>query len=216
MKGVDAGPCDLIGRPEGEAAMAEATEFTIGARANCSDGLCGEVTRVVIDPAARTVTHLVIEPRHRRGAGRLVPVDLVDTTADGISLRCTMGEFGRLDHAEVVAQVEGLGDVGPLGGMGTPMGIPSRVQTVVQDAVPAGEAEVGRGDGVYALDGEIGRVRGFLVDPGDRKLTHVLLQEGHLWGRKEVAVPISVVRGVNEGIRLSITKKQVEDLPPVN
>jgi len=32
--------------------MAEATEFTIGARASCSDGFCGEVTRLIIDPAA--------------------------------------------------------------------------------------------------------------------------------------------------------------------
>lgn len=52
------------------AVMAEAAEFTIGAGASCSDGFCGELTRVVIDPAARTVTHLVIEPRHRREPGR--------------------------------------------------------------------------------------------------------------------------------------------------
>jgi hypothetical protein len=36
--------------------------FTIGARAKCRDGECGEVIRVVIDPVARAVTHLVIEP----------------------------------------------------------------------------------------------------------------------------------------------------------
>jgi hypothetical protein len=58
-----------------------------------------------------------------------------------------------------------------------------------------------------------GELLGFLVDPSDRHVTHVLLQEGHLWGRKEVAIPISAVTAVNEGIRLSLTKKQVEDLP---
>jgi hypothetical protein len=47
-------------------------------------------------------------------------------------------------------------------------------------------------------------------------VTHVLLQEGHLWGRKEVAIPISAVTEVEDGIRLSITKQQVEDLPPVD
>ena len=45
-------------------------------------------------------------------------------------------------------------------------------------------------------------------------MTHVLLQEGHLWGRKEVSIPISAVTSVNDGIRLNLTKKQVEDLPP--
>ncbi len=45
-------------------------------------------------------------------------------------------------------------------------------------------------------------------------MTHVLLREGHLWGRKEVAIPVSAVTGVQNGIRLNITKQQVEDLPP--
>ncbi len=56
----------------------------------------------------------------------------------------------------------------------------------------------------------------FLVDPGDRRATHVLLQEGHLWGRKEVAIPVSAVTGYDGGIRLNITKKQVAELPPVD
>ena len=47
-------------------------------------------------------------------------------------------------------------------------------------------------------------------------MTHVLLQEGHLWGRKEVAIPISAVTQVDDGIRLSVTKQQVQDLPPVD
>jgi hypothetical protein len=44
----------------------------------------------------------------------------------------------------------------------------------------------------------------------------VLLQEGHLWGHKEVAIPIGAVTGVEDGIRLNITKHQVENLPPVD
>lgn len=43
-----------------------ATEFILGATVRGSDGVCGEVVRAILDPAARTVTHLVIEPRHQR------------------------------------------------------------------------------------------------------------------------------------------------------
>jgi hypothetical protein len=46
-------------------------------------------------------------------------------------------------------------------------------------------------------------------------VTHVLLKEGHLWGRKQVAIPVSAVASVDAGIRLNITKGQVEDLPPL-
>jgi hypothetical protein len=59
-------------------------------------------------------------------------------------------------------------------------------------------------------------VEGFLVDPGDHRVTHVLLQEGHFWGRKEVAIPVSAVTGIEHGIRLSMTKKQIADLPPAH
>jgi len=47
-------------------------------------------------------------------------------------------------------------------------------------------------------------------------VTHVLLQEGHLWGRKEVSIPISAVTRVDDGIWLSISKQDVADLPPVD
>jgi hypothetical protein len=194
--------------------MAEETEFAIGARASCSDGLCGEVRRIVIDPDTRTVTHLVIEPKHLLQPGRLVPVDLVDATAGEIRLRCTIAEFDRLDPAEERQLVEGpgLGVGGFLGG--PPGGIPLPATVIVQDVVPVGEAEVSPGDPVHALDGEIGHVQGFLADPGDHRVTHVLLREGHLWGRKQVAIPIGAVTGAGAGIRLNLTKKQVEDLPP--
>ena len=72
------------------------------------------------------------------------------------------------------------------------------------------------GDPVHAVDGEIGRVQGFLVNPGDDRVTHVLLQEGHLWGRKEVAIPITAVTRVDIGIRLNLTKDQVRNLPPAD
>jgi sporulation protein YlmC with PRC-barrel domain len=195
--------------------MAEETEFAIGAEASCVDGSCGEVSRIIVDPATETVTHLVIEPRHRRELARLVPVDLVDAAAGDIRLRCTLAEFDKLDAAEELAPVENvLGGLG-VGGMMPPMGIPATVTTVVYETVPVGETDVGPGERVHAIDGEIGRVLGFLVDPDDHRMTHVLLQEGHLWGRKKVAIPVSAVTGVENGIRLNLTKEQVEGLPPV-
>ena len=211
-------------------------EFTLGTRASCSDGFCGEVRRVILDPDTRTVTHLVIERRHWKADGRLVPVELAEATGGEIRLRCSLAEFERLEPAEEAdlaeaadygggygsaGAVEGYGDVGGMGvggsasGMGIGMGLGHRTPIVLSHAVPLGETEVERHESVHAADGEIGRVEGFVVDPSDNKVTHVLLQEGHLWGRKEVAIPISAVSSVDAGIRLNITKKQVEELPPL-
>ena len=196
--------------------MAEETEFAMGAKASCADGPVGKVTRVIIDPATETVTYLVIEPGLRLAASRLVPVDLVESTADGIKLRCTVEEFGGLEAAEETELV--YSPTGGLvsGGMYGPLGVPAPVQPILEDTVPRGEANINRGEPVHALDGEIGRVEGFRVDPGDHRVTHVLLQEGHLWGRKDVVIPVSAVTKVENGIWLNLTKKQVEDLPPAD
>ena len=85
----------------------------------------------------------------------------------------------------------------------------------------AGEEGGGTDDGIHdrgrgATDGDIGRVQGLVIDPRSHHVTHVLLQEGHLWDRKEVSIPISAVTRVDDGIWLSITKQDVADLPPVD
>jgi len=210
-------------------------EFTLGVRAECPDGYCGQLSRIITDPATRKITHLVIKPAHRRQSDRLVPVELVDKTADDISLRCTLAEFEQLQPAEEIdlaegdeygggygdaESVQGYGNVGSMGvggsvsGAGVGAGLGHRVRTVTHHVVPMGEAELVPGEHVHAVDGEIGQVLGFIVDPDDQRVTHVVLKEGHLWGRKEVAIPISAVTAIDEGVRLNITKKQVEDLPP--
>jgi sporulation protein YlmC with PRC-barrel domain len=214
--------------------MTETTQFTIGAEVSCSDGVCGEVSRVVIDPVARAVTHLVVEPKHRQGLGRLVPLDLVDDGTGEIRLRCTLAEFEQLASAEETQFIPGssgyaaygptqvlawpyygLGSGGG-GGLGMDVELPAISQTVTYDKLPLGEVAVHRGEQVHATDGAIGQVQGLVIDPGDHHVTHVLLAEGHLWGRKEVAIPIGAVTGVKDGIQLSITKDEVKDLPPVD
>ena len=148
------------------------------------DGPGGKVSRLIIDPATETVTHLVIQPKHRLGVGRLVPLDLVDTTAGDIRLRCTVEEFGGLEPAQEAELVDdGTGGLG-IGGLNAPMGVTSPMPAIVQDVVPLGEADVDRGDPVHALDGEIGRVHGLLVDPDDHRVTHVLLRRGICGGTR--------------------------------
>jgi hypothetical protein len=59
-------------------------------------------------------------------------------------------------------------------------------------------------------------VKGLVIDPSDYHVTHVLLDEGHLWGKKQVAIPISAVTDVLDGVRLNITKDAVRDLPSID
>jgi sporulation protein YlmC with PRC-barrel domain len=206
------------------------TTFTIGADVSCTDGDCGAVNRVVVDPVARTVTHLAVEPKGRLGLSRLVPLDLVDVAEGEIRLRCTLAEFEKLDPAEetqFVPSTSAYAAYGPAQvltwpflslGAATPPGeaFTGVSETVTYDTLPLGEVAVRRGERVHATDAEIGHVEGLVIDPRSHHVTHVLLQEGHLWDRKEVAIPIRAVTDVQDGIRLNITKQDVADLPPVD
>ncbi|HME02655.1 MAG TPA: PRC-barrel domain-containing protein [Solirubrobacteraceae bacterium] len=208
--------------------MSEAIEYDIGAPVSCSDGACGELVRVVLDPVARAVTHIIVAPEHGRGQERLVPVDLVEESVPGIRLRCSLGDFDELELAEETHFFSaGGGDLGygdgevsvwPYYGLGPAIGggMPEGPWTYLTSRVPAGEVEVRRGEQVHATDGGIGRVQGLVIDPSDHHVTHVLLQEGHLWGKKEVAIPMGSVKSVDaEGVHLDLRTDDVRDLPPV-
>src|SRR6478672_8012538 len=82
--------------PKETGRVAQMMPFRIGAGARCTDGVCGQVSRIIVNPVTREVTHLAVDPKHRHGPGRLVPVDLVDTTTGQIRLRCTLAEFQTL------------------------------------------------------------------------------------------------------------------------
>jgi len=202
--------------------------FRIGADAWCTDGAYGQVSRIIVDPVSREVTHLAVDPEHRHGPGRLVPVDLVDAATGQIRLRCTLAEFQTLQPAQ---EAESVGDLDPTGDDNAPKqvnwavwmhaardpGASEAPQQVTVDYVPSGEVDIRRDLTVWATDGEIGQVQGLVVEPGGHQVTHLLLQEGHIRGRKEVAIPIGAVTKIGTLIiHLSLTKHQVKDLPPVD
>jgi sporulation protein YlmC with PRC-barrel domain len=200
--------------------MADITALTIGVKARCSDGECGRVTQVVIDPIGDKVTHLIVEPEGREGLGRLVPVSLVQTGGDHVDLQCTRAEFDGLEIAEEVRFLpgtEGYPGYDPEQMLVWPYYGGNTTVPVTVDTLPTDEVSVRRGEDVHATDGRVGRVEGLVVNRQNQHVTHVLLQEGHLFGRKEVAIPISAVTGVDDGgIRVSLSKHEVEALPAID
>lgn len=216
----------------------DAERFRIGAEVVGTDGVCGELTGVIIDPVARALTHLVVTPTRHHGFGRLVPLDLVDSEGDRIRLNCTVAQFLGLDEGEEAHFLPAADEtssypsgqaynwprfeVGPVGGrtesgMGAPgFGHRSKHEEIASDRVPVGEVDVHRGDPVHASDGFIGSVEGLIVDPADHHVTHVLLREGHLWGRKQVSIPIGTMTRRDQEIRVDLTKEQIGALPPVH
>jgi hypothetical protein len=207
----------------------------LGTPVRCTDDTFGELADVVIDPISKRLTHLVVRPRHQEGeAPRLVPVELAEGGEEEseISLRCTVDEVNRLEPVQEFAYLRlgefpvedpnwdlGVQDVLALPYYeGDPLGLPSYNTNVgmTYDRVPKGEVEIRRSSAVTSADGHgLGEVDGFLVD-GEGQITHFILERGHLWGRREVTIPIGAVATVEtDAVTLSLSKDEVGALPSV-
>jgi hypothetical protein len=141
----------------------------------------------VVDSATLVVTHLIVEPELGSHVGKLVPVRLVEPADDSAEIRSDLAAFEALADADE-----------------------SR-----SNALPSGHLAVRGDQPVHSTDGEIGKIRAVMVDADSGRVTHMLLQEGHLWGKREVAIPWGSVTGVDGGVHLSLTSEAIKELPPV-
>jgi sporulation protein YlmC with PRC-barrel domain len=205
----------------------------LGKPVRCSGDVAGEVADLVVDPVKNRVTHLVVKPRHGTGAPHLVPIELVDAAAEGsdVVLTCTPEELERLPPAEQFGYLR-LGEKPPADpdwdiGVVTPLALPyyegsaldgyasgfGQDLGVIYDRVPKGEVEVRRSSSVITTDGKyVGDVDGFLVD--DDQITHFVLERGHLWGRREVTVPIGAVAKVeSDKVTVKLSTDEIGALP---
>jgi hypothetical protein len=218
--------------------MGETDEFVIGSDVACSDGPCGVLSRVVVDPIAGAIAYLDVEPRHCRHGGHLVPISLVaNATTKETRLKCSKAEFEALEPAEDTEFLPAVGGQSGYtpgqalwlpyfsraghGGAIPGAVLPShdmalRSNEVSSGKVPLGDVDVRRGEHVAATDGPIGQVKGLVVDPSDHHVTHILLDEGHLWGEKTVAIPIGAVKRLGEVIRVTLSQDEIRDLPSVD
>jgi sporulation protein YlmC with PRC-barrel domain len=194
----------------------------VDAEVRCTDGACGRSTYVVINPVTEQVTHVVVKGAAPPQTEYLVPVDYVaSATADQIQLKCTRDE---LEHLDPFVQTEYIEEKMPTyvteGGSASfyylPYAEPEqtvRVQ-VEHQQIPPGELAVRRGTRVEATDGSVGRVDEFLVNPNTGNITHLVMREGHLWGKKDVSIPLSAIRETrDDAVLLNLDKQQIESLP---
>lgn len=185
----------------------------------CADGHCGVSTYIVLNPTTEKVTHLVVKEKQFPHTEHLVPLDLVsETSPHQIRLRCTQHELTEL---EMFLETEFIRtEIPEYSGdpyMMWPYVLP-RIETIAVDheRIPPAELAVHRGAHVEATDGGAGRVDEFLVSPLDGHITHLVLREGHLWGQKDVTIPISKIDRIEEEtVYLKLNKREIAELPAI-
>ena len=194
-------------------------QFPIHADVYCSDGLCGHSVLVVIDPATRLVTHLVVTDKGFLGDEHLIAMDqVVETAADRIQLSCAtadlkaMRPFLRGEH--VPGEIPFIGyDPGEY--TFWPSALPDKGMLLAEhDHVPPGNVAIRRGASVIAADGPVGSVDEFIVDPANGQITHLVLRQGHLWGQRTISIPVTLIAQIDEdAVKLKLTKQEIDALP---
>jgi sporulation protein YlmC with PRC-barrel domain len=201
-------------------------EIPLNAQVECTDSVCGRSVFVLLDPILANITHLVIRetPSSRE---YIVPIKFVSKTIAGtIQLRCSKAEFEKVEpFIKTIFIEENVPERyysydGNMYGRGSYFFIPyvitgMKMQVPVKkQQVPPGELAVRRGTRVEAADGFIGHVDEFVVNPRNGHITDLVLREGHLWGQKEVIIPVSVLKDVRQDtVFLKLAKRQVEAFP---
>jgi hypothetical protein len=198
--------------------MADALRtFVLGRPARCRDGACGQVSRLVVDPGRRALTHVVVEPRHQHGQARVVPVELVEAAGDHVALSCALAHLRDLPYAEEVdleatelwAEMGGLSTAGAAGAYDLPQPV-----IVTCERVPEGELELADGARVCATDGRAGRVHGVQA-AADGALAALVVREGRgPWARSVLVAAEAVERFDRDAVHLRVTRAEVGAAPP--
>ena len=202
-------------------------ELPLNAQIECKDGVCGRSAFILINPVTNEISHLVVREDTADHKERLVPAEkITGTIADTIQLACTKAEVADMElfitTHYIQQKVPGkfIPDAASFMS-GSVYYLPySSVSTmtgkVEDEQIPPGELPIYRGTEIEATDGSIGKVDEFLVNPDNCHITHLVMREGHLWGQKDVVIPISAVdKAYQEVVYLKLSKKQVEALPAI-
>jgi sporulation protein YlmC with PRC-barrel domain len=194
-------------------------DISINAKVSCLDGPCGQSILVIMKPTTQEITHVVISNESMPLTEYLVTIDhIAESTPGNIRLNCSLEELTKMP---VFARSQFIPSdlIGFAGSsyMMWPYYFPITAYiTPEQEHIPVGELAIRRGAGVEATDGHVGHVDEFLINPENDHISHLVLREGHLWGRKDVTIPMSQIeRFADNTVYLKLSKQEIETLPSI-
>lgn len=204
-------------------------EIPINATVECSDGPFGRTTHVVLNPHSRRVTHLVVKESAFPHGDHLVPVEQVQETGPHyVRLRASRNDVHRMEpytevHFLMADQYLGAYPADSVlfwpGGYGAGYGMEPDLPPVItetEEHTPPGEVSVGRGARVEARDGRVGAVDDFVLDPATERITHLVLRKGHLWGARDVTIPVDQIDRIDDdAVRLKLSREAIGRLPSI-
>ena len=189
-------------------------DIHLNAHVDCTDGRIGRLENIIVNTHAEKITYLVVKEHDVENTLRLVPEKKVkEANHDTVTLSISKAKFREMKHFIQEDYIPSNVMLYMAEQEGWYAGIPASVFVEHED-IPAGGVAVHKGAKVFAGDERVGRVDEFLVEGKSGRITHLVLLEGHLWGKKDIAVPVNQIdRYENGDVYLKLNKDQVESLP---
>jgi len=197
-------------------------DIPINAKVYCQDQLCGFAQGVIFDPENDVVTHVVVRESKNSHTERLVPIDMIDASlADNIHLKLSTNMLQNLpslfDVEYIQTTVPHFIEISDMTYM-EPVIVPER--KFIEERIyhiPRNELPVNHGTRVYSADGyAIGTVDEFFIDQNGGHVSYLILREGHIFGQKDVFIPVTEIETIMESdIHLKLDKENIEQLPAI-
>lgn len=195
----------------------------------------GHVTHVVLDPATKKVTHIVIRQGTIFTESKIVPITLVTaSTPDGVNLSVGLDHLSRLPDFEAPSgpddKLPRPSELSVLSGatggwlyryppaQSRPEDTPD--SPAPDDAentrpnIPQGEIALKEGAHVTTADHrQVGHVESVLIDVNTRRVTNLLVLKGALVKSRKL-IPVAWISGVNEDeVQLNVDSGFLRRLP---
>lgn len=150
-----------------------------------------------------------------------MPVDVVGETSGGIiQLNCTRQKLvGMSPYTTVHYAIKSTPDYGSsyiAGRQASDPMPPLPKDKEKHKHLPQGELDISWDMVVKTGDSKAGKVDGLVVDQESGEITHLLMRKGHLWGAKDMCVPITAIDSVyGDEVHPKIDKKAIKELPSI-
>jgi osmotically-inducible protein OsmY/sporulation protein YlmC with PRC-barrel domain len=201
-------------------------DFSIGSQVHCTDGECGRLLKVVVDPHTQRITDLVVERGFVLPVDRVLPAEVVERTRNGdVYLGITEDtlksypEYREVEFKEAASGVQAghydRGDVRCWASayrLACTEPVIPLIKKRIHVGVDADLAVVERGTPVVNSQGTIGKVDHLLADAENGEITHLVVRKGLLMPYYPI-LPISAVRAVSdEAVSVDLTEEEIDDL----
>lgn len=208
-------------------------DIRIGVPVIAEDGAAGRVERIILHPATNEVVGIVAVQGAMLPHDVVIPSErLLSSDARGLHVRGSVEEISELDPFAQSQYVDPPEDWLPptdtaggiylfpatpyaVGAFERPVTQPAPAEREVEDLAP-GDIDVTANTPVYCADGVGGRLERVITNGTSDQVTHLIVRRGAAIG-EGIAVPMECVASVgDEGIRLTLTRDELDDMPDVD